>query len=289
VEKPLNNDYRDAVSTFRKRRKKEEKEKRKKGNPKKEHKRKNIRKNRRKRRINRAILARTPANARARKPTTTRAKNMAEQIELVEHQNDVQMEVATTVSSSAIRVIDQSTYALACEAIAKLQGMKKKVVDLFADSKKKAAAAHKAICATEKTMLSPIEDRIEELRTATQNWYAAEQARIEAEEARRRKEAEAMAQLAEEAESAGDTNLAVEAVLEAAAVGNTGATAPKVEGTSMRVAWRAVVTDVTQVPRSFMTVNQKALDEFAKNTHGTATVPGVRFERYFINVTRATE
>ena len=55
----------------------------------------------------------------------------------------------------------------------------------------------------------------------------------------------------------------------------------------MRAVWKAVVTDPDKVPRDYLIVNQSALDALAKATKGSITIPGVRFEKTFVNSTRA--
>ena len=201
-------------------------------------------------------------------------------------QTELQNEV-NSLTRSEIEVVDQPSFALANGLIARLQTQKKKVIDFFADSKKKAAEAHKAICNAEKAMLTPVDTRINALKCATTRWYAAEQARIAAEEEKRRKEAEDMARLAAEAEESGDTDVAQEAVIEATLAQASVTVMPKVEGTSMRAVWKAVVTDPDKVPREYLIVNQSALDALAKATKGSITIPGVRFEKTFVNSTRA--
>ena len=193
------------------------------------------------------------------------------------------------ITSTEINVVDQETFALANGQLSRLQAVRKQVVDFFSDPKKKAADAHRAICAAEKQMLMPVDTRINALKVSTQNWYAAEQRRIAAEEERRRKEAEDMARLATEAEASGDTETAAEAVMEAALQEANVTVMPKVAGTTMRAVWKAVVTDPTLVPREYLVVNQSALDALAKATKGTITIPGVRFEQSFVNATRAAK
>ena len=52
---------------------------------------------------------------------------------------------------------------------------------------------------------------------------------------------------------------------------------PKVAGQSVRKTWKARVTDIQQVPREWMVVNESALNAFAKSTKGAVKVPGVEF------------
>ena len=205
---------------------------------------------------------------------------------IIERQDELKQEVMVAAKAE-ITVVDQVTYAAANDLIARLQGVRKEVVARFADPKKKAAEAHKAVCELEKSFLAPVDEKIRLLKTSTTNWYAAEQRRIAAEEERKRKEAEELAALSAEAESTGDTETAAEAVV-AAALAEASVTAmPKVKGTAMREVWKAVVEDVTKVPREYMIVNQAMLDKMAQATKGAVPIPGVRFEKTYINSTRA--
>ena len=205
---------------------------------------------------------------------------------IIANQDELKQEVLVAAKAE-ITVVDQETYAAANELIAHLQTIKKEVVARFADPKKKAADAHKAVCELEKSFLAPVEEKIRLLKTSTTNWYAAEQRRIEAEEERRRKEAEELAALSSEAEANGDTDTAAEAVVAAAMAQATVTVMPKVSGTSMREVWKAVVTDVSQLPREYMIVNQAMLDKMAQATKGAVPIPGVRFEKTYVNATRA--
>ena len=53
--------------------------------------------------------------------------------------------------------------------------------------------------------------------------------------------------------------------------------APRVEGVQTRKTWKARVVDAALVPREFLTVNQAALDAFAKAVKGATPVAGVEF------------
>ena len=205
---------------------------------------------------------------------------------MVENQAQLRAEVQN-VCAAEIIVVDQDTYVQANDLIGKLQTVRKEVVARFADPKKKAAEAHKAICVLEKDFLNPLDSRISALKNSTTNWYAAEQARIRAEEDRKRREAEEAARLAAEAEAQGETELAQEAVIEATMAQASVSVMPKVKGTSMREVWEAEVTDINAVPREYMIVNQAALDKIAQTMKGQLNIPGVRFVKSYTNSTRA--
>ena len=129
---------------------------------------------------------------------------------IIEHQDEFRQEVMVAAKAD-ITVVDQATYAAANNLIGRLQGIRKEVVARFADPKKKAAEAHKAVCELERAFLAPVDEKIRLLKTSTTNWYTAEQRRIEAEAERKRKEAEDLAALSAEAEANGDADTAAEA------------------------------------------------------------------------------
>ena len=205
---------------------------------------------------------------------------------IIDKQEEFKQEVMVAAKAD-ITVVDQATYAAANNLIARLQSVRKEVVARFSDPKKKAAEAHKAVCELEKSFLAPVDEKIRLLKNSTTNWWAAEQRRIAAEAERKRREAEELAALSAEAEAQGDADTAAEAVAAAAMAEATVTAMPKVAGTSMREVWKAVVTDVSKLPREYMIVNQSMLDRMAQATKGAVPVPGVRFEKTYVNATRA--
>ena len=209
-----------------------------------------------------------------------------ENTSMVENQAQLRAEVQN-VCAAEIIVVDQDTYVQANDLIGKLQTVRKEVVARFADPKKKAAEAHKAICALEKEFLTPVDNRISALKNSTTNWFAAEQARIRAEEDRKRREAEEAARLAAEAEAQGETEMAQEAVFEATMAQASVTVMPKVKGMTMREVYRAVVVDVNALPREYMMPNQAMIDKVVQSTKGALQIPGVRIEKTYINSTRA--
>lgn len=205
---------------------------------------------------------------------------------MVENQAQLRAEVQN-VCAAEILVVDQDTYVQANDLIARLQTVRKEVVERFADPKKKAAETHKAICALEKEFLTPVDNRISALKASTTNWFAVEQARIAAEEERKRKESEDAAQVAAEAEEAGETELAQEAVVAAAMAQASVTVMPKVKGTTMREVFRAVVVDANAIPREYLIPDQALLNRVVQAHRGAIQIPGVRIEKSYINSTRA--
>lgn len=188
---------------------------------------------------------------------------------------------------AAIVVTDQQSYAAAGEILREIATIKKGIKERFADPKKKASEAHKAICNLENELLAKVTERETEIRQKMTAFYEAEQKRIAAEQERQRQEAEAMAALAAEAEAAGDMETAAEAVAVAAVTESTVTAAPKAAGISMREVWRAKVVDPNKVPREYLIVDQSALDAIAKATKGKLNIPGVEFVKDLVSSVRA--
>lgn len=190
------------------------------------------------------------------------------------------------VAGSAITVTDRASCNEASEYLKEIKTQSKRVVEFFADSKAKADATHKAICAQENKFLEPLKRLEQTIKAGIGAFELAEQRRIAAEEERRRNEAEELAALSVEAEASGDTGMAQEALAEAL-VNYAPSIQPKTQGVSTRFDWVAIVEDAEMVPRMFMLVNDAALQAFVKQTKGTVKIPGVRFEQKAVISARA--
>lgn len=119
------------------------------------------------------------------------------------HIEQIEQEVLLEVRNADIIVDDPASMEIASEMVLNLDNMKKKVVDYWADTKKRAYDAWKSITTKEKEMLDPIDSARDSLKRKI-NAYLTEQKRKEDEERRRldeerrRKEDEERQRLAEE-------------------------------------------------------------------------------------------
>lgn len=111
--------------------------------------------------------------------------------------------------------------------------------------------------------------KAEAARKAAEEASAADRTRLlrEAEAAERKAAAAAVKVEAKEEQAA---EIVAPVVQVASAV-------PKVKGSSTSVTWKARVINEFLVPREYLMVNQKALDDFAKDTSGSIPVLGVEF------------
>lgn len=186
-----------------------------------------------------------------------------------------------------IIVYDQPSYEAAGEILREIATVKKGIKAKFAEPKKAAADAHKAICALENEFLAKVTERENEIRQKMSAFYEAEQKRIAAEQERKRLEAEKQMQIAAEAEAAGDTEKAEIAVALAAMEESTVTVAPKAAGISMREVWSAEIVDITKVPREYLIPDMAALNALAKAMKRESTIPGVKFVKSLSSSVRA--
>ena len=199
----------------------------------------------------------------------------------------IRSEVAPVVMNAAAMVVtNPAEYTVASDFLKTIKGAQSKVVAFFAPMKQKAHEAHKAITTQESAMLKPLYDAENALKRNMLTFYA-EQERIRI-DAQRKLQAEAdeaarkeRERLEREAAKLKTPELREQRLEQAAAViapvVQVASVAPVVSGQSVRKTWTAKVVDVSQVPREWMVVNEKALDSFAKATKGAVKVPGVEF------------
>lgn len=181
--------------------------------------------------------------------------------------------------AKALAVTDNASNEAAAEFLKNIKGSQKQVKDFFAESKLKAAEAHKAICANENSMLKPLQESESLLKDKMSAfWQAQERIRIEAErkaaEAAEKLNAEAVAAI-EEGNEEKAQDLAMQSAMKAAEVN---VPAPqKIKGITTSQVWTFEVEDFNLVPREYLVVNEQALSSLAKSTKGSFKVPGIKF------------
>ncbi len=115
------------------------------------------------------------------------------------------------------------------------------------------------------------------IKAAEEARARAAAAKTEEERAAALREAAKATKAANEADAKAALREADVAAVAPAPVITVASVAPVVKGQSLRKTWRAVVTDASLVPREWLTVNEQALNAFARSTKGAVPVPGVRF------------
>jgi hypothetical protein len=198
---------------------------------------------------------------------------------IVMNEQELSIDVKKTATTELV-VMDQQSFEVAGAFLTTLKSKMKQVTEFFAESKKKAAEAHKAICANESALLNPLKDAESQVKAKMSAYLAAEEAKRRAEEERQAKEAEKMMALAAEATACGDDSMAEEATMEAALQSVKVSCAPKAAGISSRKIWKFRIVDKTKVPAEFMIVNEAAISGFCKTFKDSPTIEIAGIEFY---------
>ncbi|OGV45825.1 MAG: hypothetical protein A2017_18160 [Lentisphaerae bacterium GWF2_44_16] len=213
-----------------------------------------------------------------------------EKKEIQETKPEIQLQNENSLlvkKAQGIVIASDAENTVAAEFLTSIKGAAKKVKDFFADSKKKAHEAWKAVCGNEAKMLSPLE-QAEEIVKKKISAYIETQNRLRFES--ERKAAEEAARLQKQADKAmkkGDTEMGESLQLEAAmTVAQVAYIPQKNEGISMRYSWNWEVEDITKIPREYLTVDAGLLDSIAKTQKADANskpadflrkIPGIKF------------
>lgn len=213
-------------------------------------------------------------------------------------QTVIKAETASTALSwpekaKAVVVKDQAGYDNAVAMGQDVVTLRKEIEKEFADPKKKAFEAHRAITAMEKKYLDPLVQAETILKDSIRK-FTAEQERIRLEnerilrEQQARMEEEARLAAAVEAEQAGATEAEVQAVIEEPVYVAPVIAAPtfaKASGTSNPVTWSAQVVDMKKLcaeiaagrqPETLLVPNQPVLNKMAVALKSALSIPGVK-------------
>lgn len=204
-----------------------------------------------------------------------------------------------------IVVSNRDQHGEAQEYLAELAQLERRVIGLFQGPKTSAYVAHRDICATEKQLLTPIQDARRIVTRAITHYETEERRRAEEErrrkeeEARRREEERLLAEAAA-AEASGDTDLAEQIIQE---VETTPAPVIKAEPELAQVAgvvsqerWHAEVTDFSALVAyvasnpTFLNAlepNMTTLNALARSMRGNMRIPGVRAVSEIVKSVRA--
>lgn len=198
---------------------------------------------------------------------------------------------ATVESARAIKINDNAAYEDAGKFLVEVKRRGKQVEAYWKPLKEKAKAAWQDVVNKEKAMLSPMAEAETTIKREMAR-YSAEQEvvrRAAEAEARRRQQEERDRLLAEAiaAEKSGNASGAAASVAMAEMVEDMTAPAviteaPRAAGVSVRKTWKARVLDDRMVPVIangivIRPIDAAALNNIARLTKGTASIPGVEF------------
>lgn len=207
----------------------------------------------------------------------------------------IEQKALTTVErANALQVTSVQLRGEAAELGRALAALEKEATEFFAPMKEKAFAAHKEICAKEKTVLDPILNAKRTLSRGIGSFddkmeieRRAKEARLQEEE-RKRAEAEAAEHAQEQAiedaiflEQAGDVQGAAAVlnnpmpVLPKVVPVVVQSAIPKIEGVSGSTNWTFRITNVDLIPREYMMVDEKAIRGVVKSLKNKCVIPGI--------------
>ena len=226
---------------------------------------------------------------------------------------DPKMEVAIkekvippiVLKANEFQVSNESDNARAAEFIREIKKGQKQVIKLFKNPKEKANEAHKAVIASEKLLLDPLEEaektvkdrvseyitKLAEIRIENERKMREEEARIAEEIAKENARIEEEARKAEEVGDKEKQNKLkreaeikeikdrqdAEARQEEATMTHLINTPAKTTGVYTTTTWTWEVENLADVPREYLIVNEKMLNGIAKSTKGSIKVPGIKF------------
>ena len=214
---------------------------------------------------------------------------MSEAIAVI-NAEEVQREVAPVVSrAEALVVVDVEGHTTGLRLLADVMGAERKVKAAFAEPKRKAHEAHKAITALEASLLVPV---LEARQVIMQKCAAfeAEERRI-ADEKRKELQAEALARQEEQrqldaamADTEEEAEEALTAPLAPPPVPEVKPAVAKVAGISARQTWHAEVTDKAALVAwcllnsqlYLLEPNMVALNSLARNQKEELSIAGVK-------------
>ena len=205
-----------------------------------------------------------------------------------------QKALTLTDEATALKVVDQPSYDLAAERLLGVAALRREIVEHHAPLKKSTYDAWQAALAAEKKLLDPVTaaERIYKEGLAA---YEAEQRRIEA-EARAMAEAAAQRQAEEQrereleqAEAQGADGEEIAAMINEPLVIAPARVEPSFQpakGVSVAANWKGEVISLDALVKAVATgkanitlilANETAINQLARATRGTLTVPGIRF------------
>lgn len=191
---------------------------------------------------------------------------------------------AYVAKAGSVEVADDTDYEMADEFSGKLKDLIKRVKTTFGPYVKDAYDHYKRQKARENEMVKPLEDALREIRKAMSAYQTEQerQRRIEQKmiDAKRKEEqTESAEEYAQVLEEQGEKGMA-DAVRKEAARMPTGVKAeshaPKGKSTRRVTKWHFEVEDLDKVPREWMMLNEKAVQQYANSAKANARIPGIK-------------
>ena len=142
--------------------------------------------------------------------------------------------------SSEIEVTNRGDYIASGAILLKTKQMAKLISSEFSVQKSLADKAHKTICGAEKSFLTPLIKTEERVKSLMSSWK----------------------------EFQDEEDLHNESLT---------SSVPVIEGIETREKWSCQVLEPLKIPREYLVVDEKRLNELARRTKGSVDIDGVRF------------
>ena len=144
------------------------------------------------------------------------------------------------VSKHEYSIVNKEEYKNGAELLFQTKKMAKVIADEFSPQKSLADKAHKAICTSEKKYLKPLLTAEATIKSHMASWK----------------------EFQDEEDQNNDALVS---------------SVPTIEGIETREKWFCEITEPLKVPREYLVVDEKRLNELARRTKGSVEVDGVRF------------
>lgn len=199
--------------------------------------------------------------------------------------------VAAVAYAKNLKVTTSEEYGVASQLLVENKRMAKSVKEYWSEPKTQAKSAHQAVVNKEKAMLEPLLEAERIIKTSMLSYQRAvdeakRRAEAEARE-RQRAEAERLMQQAIAEEKAGNEaeaaiSMAMAEMTEDLKPIPAWIDSPKASGISTRKSWKARIVNNAVVPIiangvEIRPIDMSALDNLARVSKGTITIPGVEF------------
>ena len=154
------------------------------------------------------------------------------------------------VSKHEYSIVNKEEYRNGAELLFQTKQMAKVIAEEFSPQKSLADKAHKAICTSEKKYLKPLLTAEATIKSHMAGWK----------------------EFQDEEDQNNDALVS---------------SVPTIEGIETREKWFCEITEPLKVPREYLVVDEKRLNELARRTKGSVEVDGVRFNSTTIIVARS--
>jgi Fe-S-cluster formation regulator IscX/YfhJ len=205
-------------------------------------------------------------------------------IESVDVKAELQKQASTWPDrAAAVKITDQASFDTAGEMLLGIKDLRKAIKDTFDPIIEQAHKAHKIACDAKKTAEAPLETAEKILKPLIAAWLdEQERIRRDAEQAamaaaRKREEEERIKRAMSAAESGADAETITE-VLDAPVpmvVPSVAPTFAPVAGISGRKSWKWKITNENLIPRTYLCVDEKAINAVVKGMQGKTVIPGI--------------